>query len=99
MSHERLFDIILAPHVTEKSSITTEANRQYVFKVATSASKYDVKNAVESLFGVQVDAVRIVNLKGKSKRYGLVQGRRSDVKKAYVSLKPGSEIDLTGPAE
>lgn len=99
MSQERLFDVILAPHVTEKTSVASEANRQYAFKVASFATKHDVKHAVEALFGVQVDAVRVVNLKGKSKRFGVVNGKRSDVKKAYVSLKPGSEIDLTGGAE
>lgn len=99
MSQERLFDVILAPHVTEKTSVTTGANNQYAFKIADFASKHDVKHAVEAVFGVQVESVRIVNIKGKSKRFGALSGKRSDIKKAYVSLKPGGEIDFTGGAE
>ncbi len=99
MNQERLLKVLIAPHVSEKSSVLAEQNNQYVFKVARDASKPEIKKAVEMLFNVQVGTVQVINTKGKSKRFGAIQGRRSDWKKAYVTLKADQTIDLMGSAE
>jgi large subunit ribosomal protein L23 len=96
ISHERLLKVLLAPHVTEKGAIAAEASNQYVFRVATDATKPEIKQAVEKLFEVSVDSVRVVNSKGKTKRFGLHGGQRKDWKKAYVSVKEGQSIDFSG---
>lgn len=96
---ERLLKVILAPHVSEKSTVSAEKYNTVVFKVATTATKADVKAAVEKLFETEVVGVRTVNVKGKAKRTGARMGKRSDWKKAYVTLKEGSEIDFVGGAE
>lgn len=93
MNQDRLLQILLAPHVSEKAAYAAEAG-QNVFKVATTATKLEIKRAVESLFEVEVEAVRVVNVKGKSKRFGVRVGKRSDWRKAYVRLKEGQTIDL-----
>lgn len=95
MNQDRLLQVIYAPHVSEKTALAAE-DGQYVFKVATTATKPEIKNAVESLFDVGVDDVRVVNVKGKSKRFGVRMGKRSDWKKAYVRLGAGQEIDFGG---
>ncbi len=96
MSIERvkLAGVILAPIVSEKSSIAAEDNNQFVFRVEKSANKLQVKKAVELMFDVEVDSVRVLNVKGKVKRFGRTLGKRSDWKKAYVKLKAGHEIDF-----
>ena len=94
MNPERMYQIIKRPHVSEKSALLGDAANQAVFQVATDANKSEIKQAVEQLFNVKVADVRTVNMKGKSKRMGMRQGRRSDWKKAYVSLEQGHEIDL-----
>jgi len=99
MNQERLLKVLIAPHVSEKSSVVAEQNNQYVFKVAKDASKPEIKKAVEMLFNVQVGSVQVINTKGKSKRFGAIQGRRSDWKKAYVTLMGDQQIDLMGSAE
>lgn len=96
MKQERLMHVLLAPIVSEKSSMAADRDKQFVFKVATDASKSEIKGAVELLFDVQVESVQTVNLKGKVKRFGKRLGIRSDWKKAYVSLKEGYDIDFTG---
>lgn len=96
MSQERLMTVLLGPHLSEKSSTVAEAHNQIVFKVRTDATKTQIKRAVEQLFDVQVEGVRVVNQKGKAKRFGKIQGRRSDWKKAYVRLAPGNDIDFLG---
>ncbi len=83
MKKERLFQIISAPHVTEK---TAASEKQIVFKVVKDATKSEIKEAVEALFDVKVESVRVVNLKGKRKNFRARQGKLSDVKKAYVGL-------------
>lgn len=93
MNIERKYQIILAPHVTEKASGLSGGN-QVVFKVQKDSNKLEIKKAVESLFGVKVKNVRTVNVKGKVKRFGRSMGLRSDWKKAYVSLHEGSDIDF-----
>ena len=95
MNQERLTQVILAPVVSEKSTLVADKNEQVVFKVATDATKPEVKAAVELLFNVKVDSVQILNVKGKVKRFGRFIGRRSDWKKAYVCLTPGQEIDFS----
>ena len=99
MNQERLLQVIKAPHISEKSSILAETDGQYVFKVFPSATKTEIKAAVEALFDVKVEAVRVVNIKGKKKRSGQRFGRRNDIRKAYVSLQSGQELDLMGGAE
>ena len=96
MSQERMMTVLLGPHLSEKSSTVAEAHNQIVFKVRTDATKAQIKRAVEKLFDVQVEGVRVVNQKGKAKRFGQIQGRRSDWKKAYVRLAPGNDIDFLG---
>jgi large subunit ribosomal protein L23 len=98
MNQERLLQVILAPVVSEKSTMVSEKNQQVVFRVATDATKPEIKAAVELLFKVQVLGVSTVNVKGKVKRFGRMTGRRKDWKKAYVSLVPGQELDLAGAA-
>jgi len=97
MNQERLMGLLLSPHVSEKSTRTAESNRQFVFKVVTDATKPEIKGAVELMFSVQVSEVRVCNVKGKVKRAGRMQGRRSNWKKAYVTLKPGHDINFMGP--
>lgn len=96
MNQERLMNVLLAPHVSEKSATAAERNKQFVFRVAGDADKQEIKGAVEMLFNVQVDSVRTSNVKGKMKHLGRRTGRRGDWKKAYVSLKPGFDIDFMG---
>jgi large subunit ribosomal protein L23 len=96
MNQEKLFHVILAPHVSEKSTRVADKNHQFVFEVRRDASKPEIKQAVEKMFSVQVDSVTVVNVRGKIKRSGKTPGRRQDWKKAYVSLKPGQDIDFAG---
>ena len=94
MNEERLLKILLAPHVSEKSNRLTDRHNQVAFKVTRDATKPEIKNAVELLFKVKVKGVTVLNVKGKRKRFGALAGRRSDWKKAYVSLEAGHEIDF-----
>lgn len=90
----QLANILLAPIVSEKSSLAAEQNKRFVFKVRTTATKLQVKKAVESMFNVEVDSVQVLNVKGKVKRFGRTLGKRSDWKKAYVKLKEGHDIEF-----
>jgi large subunit ribosomal protein L23 len=92
----RLLHIILKPHLSEKSTIAAEKNRHFVFKVLRDATKVEIKQAVELLFKVEVNAVRVCNVKGKTRRFKQQLGQRKDWKKAYVTLKAGDDIDFTG---
>jgi len=94
MNQQRLMKILLAPIVSEKSTMIADKNEQVAFRVASDATKVEVKAAVDLLFKVQVESVQVLNIKGKVKRFGRSIGRRSDVRKAYVSLKPGQEINF-----
>ena len=95
MNPERIYQVILGPHVSEKSAMMTEENNQYVFKVAIDASKPDIKEAVEAVFKVVVSDLKVLNVKGKTKRSARGRIRRkSDWKKAYVRLEAGHEIDF-----
>ncbi len=93
-SQERLLQVLLAPQISEKATLVADKHEQVVFKVASDATKPEVRAAVEALFKVQVESVQIANVKGKSKRFGRMMGRRKDWKKAFVSLKPGQEINF-----
>jgi len=94
LSPERMFDVIRAPVITEKSTMASEHN-QVTFRVPLDATKPEIKAAVEGLFNVQVTAVNTLIQKGKTKRFRGIKGRRSDVKKAIVTLAPGQSIDVT----
>ena len=95
MNQERLFKVLLGPHITEKSAMSAGAATQVVFKVALNANKLEIKKAVEQLFEVKVDDVRVVNMKGKTRRTRTGMGQRSDWKKAYVRLAEGQDIDFS----
>ena len=95
-SKERLMTVLLAPHVSEKSAIVAEKANQIVFRVRRDSTKPEIKAAVELMFEVKVDAVRVVNVAGKAKRFGGRPGRRSDFKMAYVILAEGQTIDFAG---
>lgn len=96
MNNERLMKVVLSPCVTDKSYRVAEAGNQIVFKVATDANKQEIKAAVELLFDVNVEAVRVVNVKGKARRFGRIQGRTNDWKKAFVRLQEGQDINFIG---
>lgn len=96
MSKERILQVLLTPHVSEKSSLVADASGQHVFKVLPDANKAEIKQAVEELFEVKVAQVRVMNVKGKAKRFGQKLGKRSDWRKAYVKLAEGQDIDFAG---
>ncbi len=98
MNQERLLKVLLSPVISEKASQAAEANGQYAFRVVPDANKQEVGKAVESLFGVQVEQVQILNVKGKKKRFGQRFGQRKDWRKAYVRLAAGQTIDFGGNA-
>jgi len=91
---EHLMSVVLAPVVSEKSTMVADKNRQYVFRVAASATKPQIKAAVELMFKAKVDSVQVANVKGKEKRFGRFMGRRRNWKKAYVCLAMGQEINF-----
>jgi large subunit ribosomal protein L23 len=93
LSQERLINVLVAPHVTEKSALAMQNSNQYAFRVRRDASKPDIKAAVELMFQVKVQAVNVVNETGKTRRFGKTLGRTQDWKKAYVRLAPGQTID------
>jgi large subunit ribosomal protein L23 len=98
MNQERVFQILLGPHVSEKAAVVAENSNQYVFKVALDATKSEIRTSVEQLFKVKVDDVRTLRVKGKTKRnrYGL--STKTSWKKAYVRLEQGQEIDFAAIA-
>ena len=93
-----LYEVIRAPRVSEKTARLQEVSNQYVFEVATTATKADVKAAIEQIFDVKVESVNVVNVKGKSKAFRNRMGRRGDWRKAYVKLADGQSIDVTAKA-
>ena len=99
MSKERLMTLLLGPHVSEKTTRASDIANQVVFKVRRDASKPEIAQAVELMFDVKVEGVQVVNTKGKQKRFGMRFGRRSDWKKAYVTLAEGQDIDFLDGAE
>ena len=98
MNDAKLYDVIRAPRVSETTARLQEISNQYVFEVATTATKADVKAAIEKLFAVTVEAVNVVNVKGKGKAFKNRAGRRGDWRKAYVKLADGQSIDVMAKA-
>ena len=98
MNEINILGVIRAPRVSEKTARLQEQSNQYVFEVAKTATKADVKTAIESLFKVKVEAVNVVNVKGKSKTFRFRAGRRGDWRKAYVRLAEGQSIDVMAKA-
>lgn len=98
MNKEQLMSVLIAPHVTEKTSRVMQNHNQYTFRVRRNASKSDIKKAVELMFEVKVDGVQVVNEVGKKRRLGKISGRTQDWKKAYVSLAEGQAIDYEARA-
>ncbi len=94
MNEKRLYQVLIGPYTTEKSVSAAETHNQNVFKVAKDATKSEIKEAVSKLFNVVVESVRTVQVTGKTKRFKQTQGRRSDWKKAYVSVQKGQDINL-----
>ena len=94
MNQERLMQVLLAPQISEKATYIADKFEQVVFRVASDATKPEIKAAVELLFKVEVEGVQVANVKGKVKRFKGATGRRKGWKKAYVSLKPGQEINF-----
>ena len=98
VSEERMMKVLLAPVISEKATFVAEKNEQVVFRVMRDATKPEVKAAVENLFKVEVESVKMLNRIGKQKRSGKTFGRKNHVKHAYVCLKPGQEIHFTEEA-
>ncbi len=94
IQESKLANVLIAPVVSEKSSIAAEVESRIAFKVQKTATKQQIKKSVELMFDVEVDSVQVMNVKGKVKRFGRTLGKRSDWKKAYVKLKPGHDIDF-----
>ncbi|MDO8860666.1 50S ribosomal protein L23 [Haliea sp. E1-2-M8] len=94
MNQERIFQVLVAPHVSEKAAVLADSNNQYVFKVAVNATKAEIKKSVEQLFKVKVDAVQTLKVKGKVKRNKYGQSAKPTWKKAYVRLEQGQDIDF-----
>ena len=99
MKKEQLMNVLIAPHVTEKTATAMQNHNQYTFRVRKEATKTDIKAAVELMFEVKVKGVQVVNEPGKSRRFGKVTGRTQDWKKAYVSLAEGQAIDYEARAK
>lgn len=93
-SQERLMQVLLAPQISEKATMLAEKANQVIFVVTPDATKPEIKAAVELLFKVQVNSVQVANAKGKVKRFGRTMGRRSNVRKAFISLAAGQEINF-----
>ena len=98
ISNEKIFAVLRAPRVSEKTVRLQELSNQYVFEVSNDATKADVKAAVEKLFDVKVEAVNVVNVKGKNKSFRQRQGSRGSWRKAYVTLVDGQSIDVSNAA-
>ena len=99
MNKEQLMSVLIAPHVTEKTSLAMQNANQYTFRVRRNATKTDIKQAVELMFDVKVKGVQTANEPGKSRRFGRTVGRTQDWKKAYVSLAEGQAIDYEARAK
>ena len=98
ITDEKIFSVLRAPRVSEKTARLQEVSNQYVFEVSTTATKADVKAAVEKLFDVEVEAVNVLNVKGKNKSFRNRAGSRGSWRKAYVRLADGQAIDVTAKA-
>lgn len=99
ISQERLFKILISPHISEKSSISTEKFNTVVMKVANNATKYEIKYAVQKLFSIKVDTIKTLQIKGKTKRKSNKIIHRINWKKAYIKVKKGQNLDFISPIE
>jgi large subunit ribosomal protein L23 len=99
LSREQLMNVLLSPHMSEKSARVSAEGNQFVFRVRKDATRGDVKDAVQLMFDVQVQSVQVLNQPGKTRRFGRIQGERSGYKKAYVRLAAGQSIDFAGEAK
>jgi large subunit ribosomal protein L23 len=99
VNREQLMSVLIAPHVTEKTSLAMQNHNQYTFRVRRDATKTDIRKAVELMFDVKVAGVQVVNETGKARRFGRTAGRTQDWKKAYVSLAAGQTIDYEARAK
>lgn len=95
MNQERLLQVILSPHISEKATIAAERN-EYVFQVTDSATKSEVKDAIEFLFNTKVKSVRVMNVRTKQKLFRGIEGKRKGWKKAYVTLQSDQKLDIVG---
>ena len=95
MNAERLLMVLREPHTSEKATVIAEKLKQFTFKVLKTATKNEIKKAVEHVFNVKVKDVSVINVKGKAKRFKQTSGKRSDWKKAYVTLHADQDIDFT----
>jgi len=98
MNQERLTKVLVSPIVSEKATFVADRNNQITFRVLQDATRQEIKAAVELLFKVEVESVQVLNQKGKAKRFGRFTGRRRHIRKAYVSLKAGQEINFAEAA-
>ena len=98
MNQERLTQVLVSPIVSEKPTFVADRNNQITFRVLQDATRQEIKAAVEMLFKVEVESVQVLNQKGKAKRFGKFSGRRRHIRKAYVSLKAGQEINFAEAA-
>ena len=96
MNAERLATVLVGPHISEKSTVLSEGQNQFVLKVRTDANKTEIRKAVELMFEVKVESVQVLNVQGKKKRFKATLGKRADWKKAYVRLAEGNTIDFMG---
>lgn len=94
----RLMQVLVAPIVSEKATMIADKTNSVTFKVLQDATKFEIKAAVQLMFKVDVQSVAVLNIKGKTKRFGKSVGRRDNLRKAYVTLKPGQELNLGGEA-
>ena len=94
----RLMQVLVAPIVSEKATMIADKTNAVTFKVLQDATKFEIKAAVQLMFKVDVQSVAVLNIKGKTKRFGKSVGRRDNVRKAYVTLQPGQELNLSGEA-
>ena len=92
----RLMQVLVAPIISEKATMVADKTNAVTFKVLQDATKPEIKAAVELMFNVKVKGVSVANIKGKQKRFGRSQGRRDNIRKAYVSLQPGQELNFSG---
>jgi large subunit ribosomal protein L23 len=99
VNREQLMSVLIAPHVTEKTSLAMQNHNQYTFRVRRDATKTDIRKAIELMFDVKVAGVQVVNEPGKTRRFGRSVGRTQDWKKAYVRLSPGQTIDYEARAK
>jgi len=99
VKREQLMSVLIAPHVTEKTSLAMQNHNQYTFRVRRDATKTDIRKAIELMFDVKVAGVQVVNEPGKARRFGRTTGRTQDWKKAYVSLAAGQTIDYEARAK